>query len=200
MLGIALARLKIVRRRLSKPERGLKWCPRSPSVGAARAPCFLRGSVTCCVGRKIRKNGELRGTPRIQAISADGEKLGAGSLDDMIVCWLQRLSSTEDPPPSVVAFNIGLFESNDGFSAYLAGSTRYDPGNSDWPCDEVFAPRERYCALPVRRGDMKWDQVLERAANAIRVFLASSDGAASFLSRAQAVTVGFDDGDLVRIR
>jgi len=32
------------------------------------------------VGRKIRKNGELRGTPRIQVISAHSEKLGTMSV------------------------------------------------------------------------------------------------------------------------
>jgi hypothetical protein len=35
---------------------------------------------------------------------------------------------------------------------------------------------------------------------AAREFLASSEGAASFLANARAVTVGFDEGDLKRIK
>jgi hypothetical protein len=123
-----------------------------------------------------------------------------GPFDDVIVPWLGRLTSAETPPRSIVAFNVGLFETEEGFTAYLAGADRYDPNDADWACDETFTPRERYVVLPVRRGEGAWQQVQDLVADAIRRFLASRDGAASFLAKAQAVTVGFDDGDLVRVK
>ncbi len=122
------------------------------------------------------------------------------TLDGVVTAWLRRMSSAEAPPASVVAFNVGLFETEDGFSAYLAGAERYDPDDGNWACDEAFTPRERHVALPLRRGDVEWRRVLDLVAGAVRGFLGSTDGAGSFLAKAQAVTVGFDDGDLVRVK
>ncbi|HEY1693565.1 MAG TPA: hypothetical protein VGG39_15460 [Polyangiaceae bacterium] len=42
--------------------------------------------------------------------------------------------------------------------------------------------------------------VLELAGDAVRGFVGSSDGASTFLGKAQAVAVGFDDGDLVHVK
>jgi hypothetical protein len=124
----------------------------------------------------------------------------SASLDEIVGDWLRRVSATETPPASIVALNVGLFETEDGFSAYLTGAEQYDADDPDWACDESFTPRERHIALPVRRGETKWEQVLEQTARAVRGFLASKEGADTFFSRARAVTVGFDDGDLVRVK
>ena len=118
---------------------------------------------------------------------------------EVISAWLSRICSTETPPPSVVAYNVGLFETTEGFSAYLMGAESYDKKNPDWACDEVFTPRERYCPLPAKefRG---WEQVHEAVVAAVRAFLASEAGSSSFLARCEAVTVGFDGGDLERVK
>jgi hypothetical protein len=123
----------------------------------------------------------------------------SATLDKEMVAWLRRVCAAETPPASVIAFNIGLFETEDGFSAYLVGAERYDANDGDWACNEAFTARERYLALPLGH-DAKWQRVLELVVDAVRRFLASTEGAASFLARARAVTVGFDDGDLVRVR
>jgi hypothetical protein len=93
------------------------------------------------------------------------------TVDSVVAAWLCRLSSAETPRPSVVAFNIGLFETEDGFSAYLAGAKRYDPNDGSWASDEAFTPRERYVALPLRRDEVEWQRILELVAEAARGFL-----------------------------
>jgi hypothetical protein len=122
------------------------------------------------------------------------------SFDQTVGAWLRRVSATETPPPSIIAFNVGLLQTEDGFSAYLIGAERYDAEDPDWACDESFTPRERYVALPIRRSETKWEQVLEQTAQAVRGFLSSKEGASAFFSKARAITVGFDDGDLVRVK
>ena len=72
--------------------------------------------------------------------------------------WLRRVCSTENPPKSVVAYNIGLFETPDGFSAYLIGADQYDESNNDWACRPSFTPRERYFRIPSREFE-RWEQV-----------------------------------------
>ena len=48
--------------------------------------------------------------------------------------WLSNVSGSERPRTQIVAFNVGLFESPDGFVAYLIGSSAYDPVDDDWAC------------------------------------------------------------------
>jgi hypothetical protein len=124
----------------------------------------------------------------------------SGDLGDVLVAWLRRVCAGKRPPSSVIAFNIGLFETEGGYEAYLVGAKHFDPDDADWACDEDFTPKERYVMLPAPRGKVTWKRVLRLAGDAVREFIASPDGASSFLGKAQAVTVGFDDGDLVRVK
>jgi hypothetical protein len=124
----------------------------------------------------------------------------AGEFADALVAWLRRVSATETPPSSVIAFNIGLFETDGGFMAYLVGAEHFDPENADWASDESFTPRDRYVLLPAQRGELTWQTVLVLAGDAARGFIASPEGVSTFLGKARAVTVGFDDGDLVRVK
>jgi hypothetical protein len=43
-----------------------------------------------------------------------------------------------------------LFETPNGYSAYLAESGHYDEEDSDWASDETFTPKERYFPPPSR--------------------------------------------------
>jgi hypothetical protein len=118
---------------------------------------------------------------------------------DVISAWLGRVCSAEPPPKSVVAYNVGLLESETGYTAYLIGADQYDEGDSDWACRESFTPNERYRPLP--SGEFKsWEQVHAGVVEAVRGFLASQLGRESFLGRAVVVTVGFDDGELEQVK
>jgi hypothetical protein len=120
-------------------------------------------------------------------------------LSTALSSWLERVSAKEEPPKSVVAFNVGLLETEDGYSAYLVGADRFDEDDSDWACEESFTPKERYLAIP--RGTFKkWEAVQAAVVDATRKFLTSAVGKKSFLAKAKAVTVGFDDGDLERVK
>lgn len=118
---------------------------------------------------------------------------------DVISAWLARVCAAKQPSDSVVAYNVGLFETPKGFTAYLVGADRFDPANGDWACRASFTPKERNRPLP--GGEFTgWEQALAAVVEAVRTFLDSEPGRASFLARAVAVTVGFDDGELVRVR
>ncbi len=117
----------------------------------------------------------------------------------MVVDWLRRILVAEAPPPDVVAFNVGLIETENGYAAYLIGSKSFDPGDDDWACSEDFSPTERYCEIGAGRSDETWEAVRDRVAEEVRKFLSTPEAQNSFLGRAKAVTVGFDDGDLLRI-
>jgi hypothetical protein len=113
--------------------------------------------------------------------------------------WLEEVVLEETPPPAIIAFNVGLFESPEGYCAYLSGAERYSEADPDWACDEAFTPAKRYCVLGEMAG-REWDDVQRSIVESVRTFLDSPPGAGSFLAKARAVTVGFDDGDLVPVK
>jgi hypothetical protein len=119
-------------------------------------------------------------------------------LESRFLSWLRRVCRDEHPGPLVIAYNIGLFETSTGYSAYLIGADRYSSVDGDWACAETFTPAERYFPIPAE-GFEGWGQVHAAIVGVTRAFLRTAEGRDSFLARAKAVTVGFDDGDLERV-
>ncbi|MGL4549577.1 MAG: hypothetical protein ACRC33_00205 [Gemmataceae bacterium] len=124
--------------------------------------------------------------------------MAKATLTQIVSGWLGRVSAVGAPPASVVAYNVGLLETKKGYAAYLIGADRYDEADGDWACRESFTPAERYLPLP-GKGFAGWQDVHAAVVAAVREFLASPAGRESFLGRAAAVTVGFDDGELERV-
>lgn len=122
-----------------------------------------------------------------------------GLIGDALAAWFRRVVATEAPASTVIAFNLGLFETEGGMTAYLMGAEHFDPDDPNWACDQAFTPRERYLTLLPRRSEATWQEVLGLAREALRAFIQSPEGRSSFLGKAEAVTVGFDDGNLVRV-
>jgi hypothetical protein len=113
--------------------------------------------------------------------------------------WLEEVVRDETPSPAIVAFNIGLFDSPEGYCAYLSGTDvafEDDPGRAS---GEAFTPSHWYCVLG-EPDDRDWQEVQASVVESVHAFLDSPHGAASFLGKARAVTVGFDDGDLVCVK
>lgn len=107
--------------------------------------------------------------------------------------WLTRLAETERPPADILAFHFGLFEGDDSCSVYLVGSRDFNDDDEDWVANDDWLAKAKALELPA--GDP--DRITEEVAEAIGDFLESGD---SFLHDAKAITVGFDDGDLLRVR
>ena len=119
-------------------------------------------------------------------------------LDQQISSWLQGLLATQPPPANVVAFNVGLFETPSGYSAYLSGATKFDASSDSWALEDVYSPSEREFPLPPGVF-ANWHDVLSQVQVALKSALHRAPLLHSPLARAQAVTVGFDDGDLERV-
>lgn len=115
--------------------------------------------------------------------------------------WMTRLNKAESPGQEIVAFNYGLFETTEGYTIYLIGAKLFDETNEEWACDVDFQPKEKY--LPINpnwtRG-LKWHQMLDKAVDTISKYMRSKDFEVSILRNAKAVTTGFDDGNLTRIK
>ncbi|HQU91595.1 MAG TPA: hypothetical protein PLK77_04820 [Pyrinomonadaceae bacterium] len=114
--------------------------------------------------------------------------------------WLHEICESEAPDRTVLAFNFGLFETEEGYSIYLIGSNEYDKLDPDWATNVDFEPANKYLPLPPHDfGNLSWERALEKIRIQLIEFTATETFQRSFLARAHAITTGFDDGDLVLI-
>ena len=115
--------------------------------------------------------------------------------------WLRRVRDNSPPAKNIAAYNFGIFESESGYTVYLVGSREYDPDDDDWACNADYAPSEKYFELPESyTGRKRWQGVQREVVRLVKRFLESPESEGSFLRAATAITVGFDDGSLERVK
>jgi len=107
--------------------------------------------------------------------------------------WLNR-ALEERPPPEIVAFNVNLYDSP--FRADLVGACRFDSDDPDWACDESWEPRERFFDFPEELTAVPWQERLALSRVLLERIIHGEGSAAAAFRRAEAVAIGFVDGDL----
>ena len=115
--------------------------------------------------------------------------------------WIERVSLSSPPPSEISVFNVGLFETTSGYTAYLGGFKEYDSDDDDWACEADYFPKEKFLELPQSFVIGKdWESVEAGVVTMIKELLLSTQNAGNILTRATILTVGFDDGTLIRIK
>jgi hypothetical protein len=115
--------------------------------------------------------------------------------------WMIRMNEKEHPEKDIIAFNFGLFETIEGFTIYLIGAKKFDEQDQDWATEPDFEPKDEYLEInPDETSELQPDDVLKMAVDVITNYVNSESFPHSFLRHAEAITTGFDDGDLVRIK
>lgn len=122
-------------------------------------------------------------------------------IKKQIYNWLAVINEKEILPDGIIAFNFGLFQNSEGYySVYLIGSKIYDANDDDWAVEEDYRPQPRYLHLKnILQGDMDIQQFSNKMCEIIKSYIASDAFPASILKNAQAITTGFDSGDLIKI-
>lgn len=115
--------------------------------------------------------------------------------------WLQKISNRENISPDIIALNFGLLENAYGYSIYLIGSKYYDEKDSDWACNEDFEPQNKYFDIKHKSiTNLKWDDFLKLAKETLEKILATDKYQNTLFSKVPNITIGFDDGDLEKIK
>jgi hypothetical protein len=112
--------------------------------------------------------------------------------------WLSEVVPLVQPP-GVVAFNFNIAQGPTGFEVELIGSPTFDPNNSDWACEEAWVSRPRTFAASYAEFGKEWEPFLEWARRCLQSFVTGEGPKAQTLRSAEAVTVGFVDGELVLV-
>lgn len=109
--------------------------------------------------------------------------------------WLDA-ALAQPIPSSVLAFSFNLAEP---WCVEVIGAERYAEEDSDWACDEAFRPKIPNFDLHESEVGDDWESVLEAAKKIVSSYIDRPSAGSAILKRAEAVCVGFVDGDLHRI-
>lgn len=122
------------------------------------------------------------------------------TIQEKVESWLENINSSEKPNPEIIAFNFGLFESENGFIMYLIGSKEYNGNDDDWTSEIDFEPKSKYFEFPIIvTGNKYWDIILEISKSILTDYCQSEKYEHSIFKNSIAITIGFDDGELERI-
>ena len=84
---------------------------------------------------------------------------------------------------------------------FSASDSEFDSEDDDWACIVDYEPKQKYLDFPLEAIKGKdWNQVLEVAENLLLNYMKSDEFEHSIFHKAVAITTGFDDGDLIRIK
>lgn len=124
----------------------------------------------------------------------------AVALRQQLTQWLTKVIATTSPEDNISVFGIGIVEVEGDFQLYLFGANRFDENSSGWAITPEYKASGSYLSL--RQSGAKfsdWQDCLVNVLSAISVALSSEELSSTRLT-AIPFFVGFDDGDLHRIR
>jgi hypothetical protein len=122
-------------------------------------------------------------------------------MKEQLLVWLDNIEKIDGKPPKeVLAFNFGLYEGESGYMMYLAGGFEYSEDNDDWACIELPISEHRYFKLPENLNGQGWESVLEYCANTLKELYSEGKLNRPLFENCIALTTGFDDGDLIKIK
>lgn len=123
------------------------------------------------------------------------------TVKDVIEEWLKKIAAAESMPQDIVAVNIGMFESDNGYGVYLRGFKEYDGEDDDWTCKPEYEPREKYLMLAGRGFEsMVWETLLHQMILALKEILESGCESVRHFFDGRIVTAGFDEDKLFRVK
>ena len=119
-------------------------------------------------------------------------------MKEKINNWIKQIDQTATIPSGIIAFNFGLYETSDGYCIYLVGSKVYDENDDDWACSADFQSDYLTISNDECHG-IDWNSFLDEVTAIVTNTLQVIASNASIFSN-KIITIGFDDGDLKRLR
>lgn len=115
--------------------------------------------------------------------------------------WLDNIEKLDGKPPiDVIAYNFGLMESDQGFVMYIVGGFEYSEEDDDWACIEPPTKPYRYLRFPDELQAKSWNFILDYSEGLLKDLEKEGSLGKTILQDAKAITTGFDDGELIKIR
>lgn len=114
---------------------------------------------------------------------------------EIIKQWIVSIEKEESMPKDILALNFGLFEP---YGIELTGAKKYDAADDDWACEEDYEPKHRTCPSLNISATKGWEEVLDHVVTLLKEILLELPDLQ--LWQVEHITVGFSDGDLIKIK
>jgi hypothetical protein len=122
-------------------------------------------------------------------------------IDNILENWIKEMSDKEIVPENIQALNFGIFESENGYTIYLTGSTEYDIEDDDWACNNDFVPNNKYLEFSQREIiSIDWKEFLNLIAESLNNIIKSKESSKYKILNVDNITTGFDAGELVKVK
>lgn len=123
------------------------------------------------------------------------------TVKDKVERWLKNIAAVESLSDDIVAVNIGMFETENGYGVYMCGSKEYDEEDDDWACDADYEPGEKYLILEGKGFEsMAWETLLNQMVLSLKEILKCGDESVRRFFGNRVLTTGFDEGNLIRVK
>ncbi|WP_391557907.1 hypothetical protein [Robertmurraya sp.] len=119
--------------------------------------------------------------------------------------WLNDLFDKEKAQDDILAFNFGLYETEDSIQLYITGSKEWDYDDEDWACNNDYFPEGRYPNIALYNNlysslqdNFQVGLFLTIATTIIFANTYAVSNSTNFLEGKEFIVfaTGFDDGDL----
>ena len=111
--------------------------------------------------------------------------------------WLLKISQDNTEVNGIIALYFGIYETKTGFCLYLTGSKDYDANDDDWACSVDFEPNGNYLSID---STLDWEQFLNTVSAIIEECINELLISKAKLFSDKIIAIGFDDGQLLRIK
>jgi hypothetical protein len=115
--------------------------------------------------------------------------------------WFFKLCDTEKPEADTAAYEFGFFETDSCYAIYLINSKKHEKKDqATVPENDSEQPAEYYPLSKREYKDLEWKQALNKMKAQLAEFTKTEKFKNSSLAKTNAVTISFDDGDLIKIK
>lgn len=127
----------------------------------------------------------------------DRLKNKGGQIDnyELLSNWLDK-TLEQELPEGIIAFNFNLYEGSAGtYDIQLIGADEFDEDDGDWVCTDYFTTGEDICYIKRTKDIEDWEEGLNYITKLVGQYL--NEGINAYiLKRANAIGIGFVDGDI----
>ncbi len=122
-------------------------------------------------------------------------------FENILKGWIKEISDEEIVPENIQALNFGIFESENGYTVYLTGSMEYDNEDDDWACNEDFVPNNRYLEFNGEEiSNLDWEDFQNLMVESLKSIISSKEISEYKILNVDNIAIGFDDGELVKVK
>jgi shikimate kinase len=121
------------------------------------------------------------------------------NFENKFVRWL-NVCLSENIPENLEGFHFNFFRPAGvlgvTFGIDLIGSDTFDNDDPDWPCNEIWEPKQRCLFIPTSYTGAYWQDCLTKMKSLLGRCLETDSEAIRKLKSATGIGVGFVDGDI----